>query len=135
MVSQVANSLLAIATMVTSPLLHYWEHGAEVAAHADGGCGDRSHAAPSQPPVDSKCPGDDHRKCDCKYRVAVPQTQPCDIAELAARHFIGDHVATALDALRGGSDHLSAPSYATPVHFLPAADGGDLCARISRHRL
>jgi hypothetical protein len=134
MLSHVSISTLAIAMMVTSPLLHYWEHGDVAAAHS-GGCCDDSHAAPCDTPVGTEQPSDDDQQCDCKYRVAVPPSHLCDIAELAAKHLAGDHATVALEAVQASGEQFSPTDYATPVHFSPTTDSGELCARLGRHLL
>ena len=134
MLPQLTISLLAVTMTATSPLLHYWEHAVEASAQADSDCCDGCHAAaPSITPDVPEQSKDDDQTCDCKYRVAVPQGLFCDIGELTAKQLPGNHMLVSFDAPGGRGECSLGPCCNTPVHFSPAADGGDLCARLGRH--
>jgi hypothetical protein len=135
MLSKLFISLLAATMTFASPLLHYWEHRVDVTAQAvTSGC-DCHDAVQSETPDAPEQPSDDRQTCDCSYRVAVPQSHPCDIAELAVQALPGDYLLAANSALDSNSKFSPRWCSESPVHFLPAADGGDLCARLGRHLL
>jgi hypothetical protein len=135
MLFRLVISLLAATMTFTSPLLHYWEHRVDVNAQTVArGC-DCHEAAHNETPIVPEQPNDDRQTCDCSYRVAIPQSHQCNLAVLLAHALPGEYMVAAPNVLDFNREFSLRWCSEAPVHFLLAADGGDVCARLGRHLL
>lgn len=135
MLSKLVISLVAVTTTFASPLLHYWEHRVDVTTQPTASCCECHDAEPNETPDAPAESSDDRQTCDCSYRVAVPQSHQCNIAELLTHALPGEYMVATANAFAGNCEFSMRWCSEAPVHFLPAVDGGDLCARLGRHLL
>lgn len=127
-------STFAVMLVITSPMLHYWEHAVE--AHEVIECCGSCQDAEGQEPSDSTPPPIDMSlDCDCYTRVAIPEVPPCDISELAFKSLPADSMLATIGIVLVESDLESSLSFRAPVHFALLSDAGKFRAHLGRYLL
>jgi hypothetical protein len=127
-------STCAVMLVITSPMLHFWEHAVDAHELSEccGSCQDPEGQEPSDstpPPIDMSL------DCDCYTRVAIPEVPPCDISELAFKSLPADSMLATFGIAIVDAGLESSLSYRAPVHFALLSDAGQLRAHLGRYQL